>query len=182
MKTQRKEMILQTIDNFGVVSVKQLHEILNIGSYRYTCKLIQELEDYLIIERTKQKKIYLNLKGKEYIGSTTNINLDNDYYFENQIYLFFKKPAKKKKNVEIKIQSNYEGVEVKGLNVAQHLKITVPAVFHKGAYLCLVEIDGNRRCKKTRIESICTKKCCRICSQRNISCFILQKQMDVKKD
>ena len=144
MKTNRKEMILQTIDDFGVVSVKQLHEILSLGSYRYMCKLIQELEDYLIIERTKQKKIYLNTKGKEYIGSTTNISLDNDYYFENQIYLFFKKPTSWQKNVEIKVQSNYEGVEVKGLNVVQHLKINVPAVFRKGAYLCLVEIDGNR--------------------------------------
>jgi len=144
MKTNRKEMILQTINDFGVVSVKQLHEILNLGSYRYTCKLIQELEDYLIVERTKQKKIYLNKRGKEFIGSTTEIAAENDYYFENQIYLFFKKPPTWQKNVEIQVQSKYEGIEVKGLNVIQHLNITVPAVFQKGAYLCLVEVDGNR--------------------------------------
>ena len=35
----RTEMILTLIDRLGVVSVRQLHEILKLGTYRNTCLL-----------------------------------------------------------------------------------------------------------------------------------------------
>ena len=55
MNTERYEYVLLTIDKLGVVSVKQLHDILKIGSYRYTCKILSQLEKYLHVERSKYK-------------------------------------------------------------------------------------------------------------------------------
>lgn len=148
MKSEKKEMILQTIDQFQVVSVKQLHEILNLGSYRYTCKLIQELEEYLVVERTKQKKIYLNERGKEFIGSTTILSLDRDYFFENEVYLFFKKPSSWKKDVEIALQPSLDGIKVNGLKVVAPNKIKVPAIFQNQDYLCFIEMDTYQTMKE----------------------------------
>lgn len=141
MKLEKKEMILQKIDEFQVVSVKQLHEILNLGSYRYTCKLVQELEEYLEVERTKQKKIYLNSRGKEFIGSNTIFSNDRDYFFENEVYLFFQKPTTWKKDVELALHPSLDGIKVSGLKVVAPNTLIVPAIFVKQDYICLVEMD-----------------------------------------
>lgn len=141
MKLEKKEMILQKIDEFQVVSVKQLHEILNLGSYRYTCKLVQELEEYLVVERTKQKKIYLNNRGKEFIGSTSVFSEERDYFFENEVYLFFHKPTTWKKDVELSLQPSLDGIKVSGLKVVAPNTIKVPAMFIKEDCICLVEMD-----------------------------------------
>lgn len=141
MKLEKKEMILQKIDEFQVVSVKQLHEILSLGSYRYTCKLVQELEEYLVVERTKQKKIYLNSRGKEFIGSNSIFSNDRDYFFENEVYLFFQKPATWKKDVELALHPSLDGIKVSGLKIVATNTIKVPAIFVKQDYIYLVEMD-----------------------------------------
>lgn len=47
MDMKRAERILREIDRLGAVSVKQLHEILHLGSYRNTCRVVNQLGDYL---------------------------------------------------------------------------------------------------------------------------------------
>jgi len=55
MDTERLENVLFTIDKLGLVTLKQLHNVMKVGSYRYTCKILSQLEKYLHVERSKYK-------------------------------------------------------------------------------------------------------------------------------
>lgn len=151
MNLERKEQILSTIDRLGVVSVKQLHDITRIGTYRHTCRVISLLDEYLNVVRSSHKIIYLNKEGRKLIGSEKEIKksvLFDHMLLANDAYIYYKCPVdwKREYHIEVVEQKKEEfafEIQVKGVTVAKK-KIISDAVFSRDGYSYLVEIDNVR--------------------------------------
>jgi len=154
MNIERIEHVLSTIDMLGAVSVKQLHEILKLGSYRYTCQVVNNIENYLCVERGKLKIVYLNKEGRELIGSDQGVKKSmmlNHMLLANDAYIHFDCPLdwKREYKIEVRIKnpvlSNAFVADFKGVNVPTKNKIVPDAVFTRNGYVYLVEIDNIRK-------------------------------------
>lgn len=150
MKLARTEQILKVIDQLGAVSVKQLHDILRIGTYRHTCRIINQLEPYLHVSRGQQKIVYLNKDGRNLIGSEKEVKksiLFDHMLLANDAYIYFNCPADWKREYPIEIEQEQEfsfAIQVKGLSVATKKKIIPDAFFKRDGYVYLLEIDNTR--------------------------------------
>lgn len=150
MNLQRTEQILSIVDQLGAVSVKQLHEILRIGSYRHTCRVVSQLEPYLNIDRSRQKIVYLNKDGRALIGSTKEVKksvLFDHMLLANDAFIHYDCPQDWKREYTIETAQEAEygfAIQVKGLSVATKQKIIPDAVFSRDGYVHLVEIDNTR--------------------------------------
>ncbi len=151
MRLERKEQILSTIDRLGAVSVKQLHEILKIGTYRHTCRTIGQLDEYLHVVRSNQKIVYLNKDGRQLIGSENEIKksmLFDHILLANDAYIYYNCPVDWKREYSIEATSkdlelHSFGIQIKGLSTAKK-KIIPDAIFSRNGYAYLVEIDNTR--------------------------------------
>ncbi|MGG3383098.1 hypothetical protein [Heyndrickxia faecalis] len=150
MNMERAERILQTIDRLGAVSVKQLHEIMHLGSYRNTCRVVNQLGDYLHQARTRQKVVYLNKAGRELIGSTREVKagpLLEHTLLANQAYIYFGYPVdwKREYAVEVEHSGGYDfGIKISGMTATIKKRIVADAVFNRNGYVHFVEIDNTR--------------------------------------
>lgn len=150
MNLARTEQILQIIDQLGAVSVKQLHEILRIGTYRHTCRIVLQLEPYLNVSRSHQKIVYLNKDGRKLIGSEKEIKksiLFDHMLMSNDAFIQLGCPVDWKREFAIDVEQEQEyafAIQVKGLSVATKQKIIPDAVFKRDGYIYLVEIDNTR--------------------------------------
>lgn len=150
MNLERAEQILSVIDELGVVSVKQLHEILKLGTYRHTCRVIGQLEEYLNVLRSHQKIVYLNKEGRTLIGSENEIKksmLFDHMLLANQVYIYYNCPLDWKRETVIEIHQEPEfafQIQIKGVNVVKKSIIIPDAVFTRNGYIHLVEIDNTR--------------------------------------
>lgn len=165
MNLERAEMVLSTIDRLGAVSVKQLHEILRLGSYRTTCRVVNQLEEFLHVDRTKQKVVYLNKEGRRFIGS--NKEVKKSPIFEhmlllNEVYIHYDCPATWKREHVISIHQEPAyafQIQVKGLSIKSEIKLIVDAIFERNGYTYLIEVDNkspmteNRKKIKKYIEN-----------------------------
>lgn len=152
MNTERMELVLSTIDKLGAVSVKQLHEILKLGSYRYTCQVVSKLEkDYLNAYRSKQKIVYLNGEGRQLIGSNRVVNkstLFEHMLLTNQVFIHYNCPVSWRTEHPIEIeqkQADLSFIKVEGLNVISKIKIIPDAYFERNGYTHLIEVDNTRK-------------------------------------
>lgn len=160
MNLTRAEQLLSVIDQLGVVSVKQLHEILKVGTYRHTCRVIRQLESYLHVSRSREKIVYLNKEGRQLIGSENEIKksiLFGHMLLANQAFIYYGCPADWKREFSIEIDQEPEfsfSIQVKGLSVANKKKIIPDAVFSRNGYIHLIEIDHTRKMQdnKKKIE------------------------------
>ncbi len=160
MNIERTEKILQVIDQLGAVSVKQLHEIMNLGTYRNTCRIVNQLSPYIHEMRKQQKIIYLNKYGRELIGSTKEIKagpLIDHTLLTNQAYIYFNCPVDWKREYAIEVQQDdgYDfGIKIKGMSATVKKRIIADAMFSRNGYMHLIEIDNTRSMKdnKTKIE------------------------------
>lgn len=156
MNLARIEQILSVIDQLGAVSVKQLHEILRIGTYRHTCRIIGQMEPYLHASRSRQKIVYLNKEGRQLIGSEKEIKksmLFDHMLLANEAYIYYDCPNDWKREcaIEIEQEDNFSfAIQVKGLSVATKKKIIPDAVFKRDGFLHLVEIDNTRTMQDNR--------------------------------
>lgn len=156
MITEKKEQILTTIDQLGVTSIKQLHKIINRGSYRYTCKLIQQLDTYLHVYRSKQKLVYLNKEGRQLIGSEKEVKksvLFDHMLLSNEAYIHFNCPVDWRREYPIEtLQEPRRMLDIKimGLNVVNKKKVIPDAVFSRNGYVYLIEIDNTRSMQDNR--------------------------------
>ncbi|CRK80283.1 replication-relaxation family protein [Neobacillus massiliamazoniensis] len=156
MNLERTEQILQVIDQLGVVSVKQLHEILRIGTYRHTCRVVGQLEPYLNVSRSQQKIVYLNKEGRQLIGSEKEVKksiLFDHMLLTNQAYIYYNCPAdwKREYAIETSQEPGYGfAIQVKGLIVATKKKIIPDALFTRDGYVYLIEIDNTRAMQDNR--------------------------------
>jgi hypothetical protein len=152
MNTERVELVLSTIDKLGAVSVKQLHQILKLGSYRYTCQVVSKLEkDYLNTYRSKQKIVYLNGEGRQLIGSNRVVNkstLFEHMLLTNQIFIHYNCPVtwRTEHTIEIEAKSENMGfIKVEGLKPVTKKKIVCDAYFERNGYTYLIEVDNTRK-------------------------------------
>lgn len=149
MNLERTERILSIIDQLGAVSVKQLHQILKLGTYRHTCRVISQLEEYLHVSRSQQKIVYLNKAGRELIGSNREIKksiLFDHMLLCNDAYIYYNCPTDWKREYVIETAQEPEfsfAIQIKGVSVAKK-KIVPDAVFIANGYVHLVEIDNTR--------------------------------------
>jgi hypothetical protein len=156
MNLARKEQILTVIDQLGAVSVKQLHEILRIGTYRHTCRVISQLETYLHVSRSNQKIVYLNKDGRQLIGSDNEVKksvLFDHMLLANEAFIHYGCPVDWKREYAIEIEQEQEfsfAIQVKGLSVATKKKIIPDAVFKRDGFIHLIEIDNTRTMQDNR--------------------------------
>ncbi|MGP9043317.1 replication-relaxation family protein [Cytobacillus kochii] len=156
MNFNKQEKILMTIDKLGAVTVKQLHEILQPGSYRHTCRLINQLEEYLNIVRSNQKIVYLNKDGRNLIGSDKEVKksvLFDHMLLCNQAYVHYNCPLDWKREYVIEISQEPEysfGIQIKGLTVVNKQTLIPDAVFSRNGYVYLIEIDNTRSMQDNR--------------------------------
>lgn len=156
MNLERKERILHVIDQLGAVTVKQLHEILKLGSYRHTCRVISSLDTYLHVSRSKQKIVYLNKEGRQLIGSEKEIkksSLFDHILLSNEAYIFYNCPMDWKREYQIETSHEPEfsfGIQIKGLTVVNKKKVIPDAVFSRNGYVHLIEIDNTRTMQDNR--------------------------------
>lgn len=149
-------MILSTIDKLGAVSVKQLHELLKLGTYRHTCRVVSQLEEYLHVVRSNQKVVYLNKEGRQLIGSENEIKksiLFDHMLLANDAYIHYGCPFDWKREYPIDFAQEPEynfGIQIKGLNVVKKKTIIPDAVFSRNGYVYLVEIDNTRSMQDNR--------------------------------
>ncbi|MGV3465255.1 MAG: replication-relaxation family protein [Heyndrickxia sp.] len=156
MNLARTEQILSVIDQLGAVSVKQLHEILKIGTYRHTCRIISQLEEYLNIDRGRQKVVYLNKIGQQLIDSEKEVKksvLFDHMLLANDAFIYYNCPADWKREYVIETAQEHEfsfAIQVKGLTVATKKKIIPDAIFKRDGYVYLIEIDNTRSMQDNR--------------------------------
>lgn len=150
MNFNKVENILTTIDKLGAVTVKQLHEILQPGSYRHTCRLIKQLEEYLHVVRSNQKIVYLNKDGRNLIGSDKEVKksvMFDHMLLCNQAYVYYNCPLDWKREYAIETTQEPEysfGIQIKGLNVVNKQTLIPDALFSRNGYVYLIEIDNTR--------------------------------------
>lgn len=156
MNIERTELVLKAIDKLGVVSVQQLYKILGLGSYRYTCKIVQDLEPYLNVDRTKKKVVYLNKKGRDFIGSNREVKkslLLEHMLLTNEVYIYYGCPISWKREYVIHIGKGKQGldfIQVKGLKLVTQEKIICDAFFERNGYGYIIEVDNIRDMKDNR--------------------------------
>jgi hypothetical protein len=156
MNLARTERILAVIDQLGAVSVKQLHEILRIGTYRHTCRVISQLETYLHVSRSNQKIVYLNKDGRQLIGSEKEVKksiLFDHMLLANDAFIYYNCPVDWKREYAIEIEQEQEfsfAIQVTGLSVATKKKIVPDAIFKRDGYVYLIEIDNTRTMQDNR--------------------------------
>lgn len=149
MDLDRKEMILSTIDRLGIVSVRQLHEILKIGSYRNMCRIVGQLEEYLHVDRSREKIVYLNKDGRNLIGSDREVKksaLFEHMLLVNDIFIHYGCPKTWQREHSIILQNSpvYEfQIQVKGISPKSE-KIVSDAKFERNGYTYLIEVDNTR--------------------------------------
>lgn len=148
----RTERILTLIDRLGVVSVRQLHAIFKLGTYRNTCRVINQLSPYLNVVRSKEKIVYLNKDGRELIASNNEIKksvLFDHMLLANEAYIHFNCPLDWMREVitEVVKEPEYSfGIQVRGLKQAvESKKVISDAIFTRNGYIHLIEIDNTRQ-------------------------------------
>ena len=147
----RTERILTLIDRLGVASVRQLHEILRLGTYRNTCRVINKLSPYLHEVRSREKIVYLNKEGRELIASDKEIKksiLFDHMLLTNDAYIYFDCPHDwRREHVFETVTEADHGfaIQVKGLASTQTKRVIADATFSRNGYIYLVEIDNTRQ-------------------------------------
>ena len=146
----RTERILTLIDRLGVASVRQLHEILRLGTYRNTCRVINNLSTYLHEVRSREKVVYLNKEGRELIASDNEVKksiLFDHMLLTNDAYIYFSCPHdwQREHTFETVTEANHGfAIQVKGLASTQTKKVIADATFTRNGYIYLIEIDNTR--------------------------------------
>lgn len=146
----RTEMILTLIDRLGVVSVRQLHCIMKMGSYRNTCRIISNLSSYLHEVRGREKVVYLNKDGRDLIASDNEVKksiLFDHMLLANEAYIYFNCPQtwQREYTIESVADDDYGfSIQIGSTAVKAKKKLISDAVYTRNGYVHLVEIDNTR--------------------------------------
>jgi hypothetical protein len=151
---QRVETLLITIDTLGIVKIKHLLEIHDLKSYNNACKFIAKHLRPFIHETyyQKEKVIYLNKKGRDFIASEKGEIQINQYTFHsllrNEVYIYFQCPQDWQNEYPFettaKVQNDF-GIMFQGLSLSNKKKVICDAVFKRNGYLHLIEVDNERK-------------------------------------
>ncbi|WP_339227852.1 replication-relaxation family protein [Oceanobacillus sp. FSL K6-2867] len=150
---ERTEELLMTIDKLKMTTIRQLRQIHQLGGYRNSARIIEQLEPYLNVCRGREKVIYLNKAGRELIGSTKEIKktpIMEHTLLGNDAYIYLGKPLNWQTEYVIeceKKQKELSGIVFNFNNKPAAItkrKIIADAVFIKQGYAHIVEIDNTR--------------------------------------
>ncbi|MCM3457334.1 hypothetical protein M3685_26010 [Heyndrickxia oleronia] len=157
----RIESLLTTIDQLGMVTIRQLRQKHDLKSYRNACRVVKQLEPYIHTTFfNKEKVLYLNKDGRELIGSTKEMKrnaLIEHILLANEAYFYFNCPLDWKREYTIELEAQMKKHEIivnGGLKIANK-KIITDASFTRNGYMHLIEIDNIRDMSdnKKKIES-----------------------------
>jgi hypothetical protein len=155
---------LQTIDRLGIVKINHLLEIHDLKSYRNACRIITSHLRPFIHETyyQKEKVMYLNKKGREFIASEKGDIQINQHtlhsLLRNEVYMHFKCPFdwKNEHTLEANAKGQISGeILFQGLTLSNKKKVIADAVFSRNGYLYVIEVDNERKMidNKKKIES-----------------------------
>jgi hypothetical protein len=140
-----------TIDRLGIVKIKHLQKIHDLGSYRNACKIINGLSNYTNqTYHEKEKVIYLNKKGRDLIGSESEVNgiaMAKHYLLRNEVYIHFNQPHDwiNEYILETSIEApRTVEIIVQGVKPSTKRKVVTDAYFTRNGYTHLIEIDNTR--------------------------------------
>jgi|GEM_PF-1749987 len=156
MDIDRMELVLGTIDRLGVVTVKQLHEILKFSNYRKTCRIVQSLEQYLNVDRSKQKIVYLNKEGRNFLGSENEVKkspLFDHMLLCNLVFIYYNCPISWHREYVVEFEQNrpvLNFIKVEGINVSNKQKFVSDAYFERNGYSYFIEVDNKRDMKDNK--------------------------------
>ncbi|KOP82025.1 hypothetical protein AMS60_05730 [Bacillus sp. FJAT-21945] len=145
-----------------MVKIKHLQQIHDLKSYRNACRVVKQLGQY--VNETyymKEKVIYLNKQGKDFIGSTKEDNKKHfmaHTFLRNEVFIYFKCPHdwKNEHPLEATIMTNNSlGIQFKHLSLGAKKKVICDAIFKRNGYLHLIEVDNARKMidNKKKIET-----------------------------
>jgi hypothetical protein len=140
-----------TIDRLGIVKIKHLQKIHELGSYRNACKIISQLDNYTNqTYHEKEKVIYLNKKGRDLIGSESEVNgiaMVKHYLLRNEVYIHFNEPHDwiNEYTIEAAIEPPRSvDIIIQGVKPSTRRKVISDAYFTRNGYTHLIEIDNTR--------------------------------------
>jgi hypothetical protein len=70
-KVTRWIQILESCDRLGFLTTSQIQRLHNLGGRRNTCRILNDMSDYLSSFQLDEKCYYLSARGRKEIGSTT---------------------------------------------------------------------------------------------------------------
>ncbi|MEC1377384.1 hypothetical protein P9D39_24465 [Heyndrickxia oleronia] len=157
----RIENLLTTIDQLGMVTIRQLRQKHDLKSYRNACRVINQLDPYIHTTFfNKEKVLYLNKDGREFVGSTKEVKrnaLIEHILLSNEVYFHFKCPLDWQREHVFELEAQMKKHEIivnGGLKIANK-KIIADASFTRNGYIHFIEIDNTRDMSdnKKKIES-----------------------------
>ncbi|MEK4883697.1 replication-relaxation family protein [Bacillus sp. FSL W8-0223] len=147
-KQERTEMLLKTIDQLGVMTVRQLQRIHDLGSYRNACRIVSQLEPYLHVTRGREKIFYLNKDGRELIGSDKEVKKSMQIEHKlllNEAYIYFGCPSDWITEYRIEHEEEITDIIVRiGSGKSVMKKIVIADAYFAGN---VIEIDNTRHMK-----------------------------------
>ncbi|TYR75599.1 hypothetical protein FZC79_10555 [Rossellomorea vietnamensis] len=147
----RHEELLMTIDRLGIVKIKHLLSIHNLSSYRNACRVVNQLSEYTHqIYYEKEKVIYLNKAGREYIGSDKEVTKSmqiGHYLLRNDVYIHFDCPYDWKNEYTLEVEEapsrKVDGIIFGDqMKVNNKKKVVADALFTRNGYTHIIEIDN----------------------------------------
>nr|WP_259549287.1 hypothetical protein [Heyndrickxia oleronia] len=157
----RIESLLTTIDQLGMVTIRQLRQKHDLKSYRNACRVINQLDPYIHTTFfNKEKVLYLNKDGREFVGSTKEVKrnaLIEHILLSNEVYFHFNCPFDWQREHVFELEAQMKKHEIivnGGLKIANK-KIIADASFTRNGYIHFIEIDNIRDMSdnKKKIES-----------------------------
>lgn len=187
-RLQREDTIIQTLNELGYATQKQLQRILPLAGTRNAHRILYEMERSRLIRSARRecKVYYVSHKGKGRVGASTSVRkgMIDHALLVTECYLFFGQPDTWEKERPIKVgddtiipdatfkqQGRYVFVEadyaqsmpenIKKLDQYQRLSEAVQHQFRYEPLLVFYTVHPNR---KPRVKEECKK--------RNIKCKV----------
>jgi hypothetical protein len=147
-KQERTELLLKTIDQLGVTTVRQLQRIHDLGSYRNACRIVSQLEPYLHVTRGREKIFYLNKEGRELIGSDKEVKKSMQIEHKlltNEAYIYFGCPSDWRTEYKLEYEEEITDIIIKiGSGKSVMKKVVIADAYFDGN---IIEIDNTRHMK-----------------------------------
>lgn len=155
--------MLQTIDTLGILKIKHLQQIHDLN-YRNACRIISKQLRPFIHETYfyKEKVMYLNKKGREFIASDKEeIKISNQTVhslLRNEVYIHYQCPQDWQRehmlHAHFKAPSDLD-IIINGKAPVTKKAIICDAVFKRNGYMYCIEVDNTQdmRINKKKIET-----------------------------
>lgn len=136
-REQREIAILSTLAQLDYLSRSQIQRLHNLGTYRNTSRVLNEMKDYLSGFRDNEKIYYLNKEGRLRVGCakvrTKSLQIEH-FLMRNELYIHLGQPADWRNEMKLK---------------GGGVTIICDAMYHTNKYH-FVEVDRIQKMSKNR--------------------------------